>query len=507
MTEPIGTRGMVYLVGAGPGDPGLLTLRGQRCLSRADVVLYDYLVNPRILQHAPQAEKICLGRHGHGRILSQEEINRLMVERAQAGKCVVRLKGGDPAVFAHMGEELAALAEAGVSYEVVPGITAALAVGSHAGIMLTHRDAASAVALVTGRECDGKDESAIDYAALADFPGTLVFYMGVTSAETWTRSLIAAGKSGATPAAIIRRCSWPDQQVFACTLQSVPTTIAQRRIRPPVVVVVGETVGTGPIRNWLSQRALMGLRILVTRPEHQCEELIDALAELGADVLLQPAIEIASPDDWSPVDTALSELERFDWIVFSSANGVRAFLDRLFQSGRDLRTLGRARLAAIGPGTADEMRRYFLTPDVVPTEFRAESLAAALEVAAHGKHFLLIRASRGREVLAQRLTAAGGHVAEIVAYQSRDVLTPDSEVMRLLQAGQIDWVTVSSSAIAHALVGLFGDALRSAKLASISPVTSATLSELGLPVAAEARQYTMDGLVAAIRSAAQRKTD
>jgi uroporphyrinogen III methyltransferase/synthase len=354
---------------------------------------------------------------------------------------------------------------------------------------------------VTGRERAGKEEPAIDYAALADFPGTLVFYMGVTSAESWTAALLEAGRSPDTPAAIIRRCSWPDQRTYACTLGTVSSTISQQRIRPPVVVIVGDVAATGPTYDWLSQRPLFGLRILVTRPEQQSADLADVLAELGADVLLQPAIEIAAPQDWSPVDKAIGELARYDWIVFSSANGVRAFLDRLILQGRDLRSLGVCRLAAIGPGTADELRRYHLTPDVVPAEFRAESLAAALEGAASGKRFLLIRASRGREILAETLTGAEADVTQVVTYESRDVVTPDAEVARLLEAGQIDWVTVTSSAIAHALVGMFGDALRSARLASLSPVTSATLAELGLPVAAEAREYTIAGLVAAVREA------
>jgi uroporphyrinogen III methyltransferase / synthase len=415
----------------------------------------------------------------------------------------VRLKGGDPAVFAHLGEELDALSAAGVDYEVVPGITAALAVGSHAGVMLTHRDKASAVALVTGREQAGKEESAIDYAALARFPGTLVFYMGVTSAEVWAQSLIDAGKSPDTPAKIIRRCSWPDQQVFECKLGTVVSTITEQRVRPPVVVVVGDAAAaelSGFVR---SSGPLSGRKILVTRPEGQNGEMAEALEELGAQVLLQPAIEIKPPRDWSPVDRAIAELTKFDWVVFSSTNGVQAFLDRVFTCGRDVRALGHARLAAIGPGTARALSHYHLTPDAMPEEFRAESLTRALKDAAAGKRFLLIRASRGREILAEELSAAGGQVTQVVVYESHDVQAPDAEIHKLLQAGQIDWVTVTSSAIARSLDRMFGSALQRTKLASISPVATATLLELNFSVAAEAVEYTSGGLVAAICKATE----
>ena len=494
----------VYLVGAGPGDPKLITLRGMECLGRADVVLYDYLANPLLLAHCrKEAELICLGQHGRSQIWPQEQVNEQMLRFARAGKIVVRLKSGDPTVFARGAEEAEALARAGIVFEIVPGITSALAAGSYAGIPITHRELSSAVALVTGHEDSGKQGPPLDYAALAAFPGTLVIYMGVTTAAKWSADLIAGGKSPATPVAVVRRCSFPDQRILHCTLATVAATIAAEHLRPPAVIIVGEVAALGAELAWFQHRPLVGKRIVVTRPREQAAALADPLAELGADVFYQPAIEIRDPDNWSPVDAALRRLHEFDWLVFSSSNGVRQLLERLNSLGRDLRALGRVKLAAIGPGTADELARYRLIADSVPAEYRAESLAHALATEAKGKRFLLARASRGREVLAEELTAAGGAVEQIVVYKSIDVAAAEPHVAELLRGDKIDWVTVTSSAIAQSLAHLFGDDLRHAKLASISPITSATLRELGFEPSAEAGEYTMSGVVQAILSCSE----
>jgi uroporphyrinogen III methyltransferase/synthase len=494
--------GKVYLVGAGPGDPGLITWRGVECLGRADAILYDYLVNPQILAHAKAgAELICLGRHGRDRIIPQAEINERIIALARQGRTVVRLKGGDPTIFARLAEELDALTAAGIPFEIVPGITAALAAASYTGLCVTHRDEASAVALVTGHEQEEKTAAGLDYAALARFPGTLMFYMGVTTARQWTVALIAAGKPADTPAAIVHRCSLPDQSVIASTLGRVADEIAASGMRPPAIVVVGEIAARAAIHDWFSTRPLFGKRVLITRPADQTEALERQLSELGAMCLWQPAIEIGPPDDWRLVDAALVRLEEFHWLVFSSANGVHYLLDRLLAFGADLRRLGDIHLAAIGPGTAEGLARYHLKADLIPEEFRAESLAAALAADARGQRFLLARASRGRDVLAEELIAAGGIVEQVVVYSSRDVEQADAEIAATLAAGRIDWITVTSSAIARSLARLFGDDLRKSTLASISPVTSATLRELGYEPAAEAREYTMEGVVEAIINA------
>jgi uroporphyrinogen III methyltransferase/synthase len=512
--------GKVYLVGAGPGDPALLTLRGRACLERADLVLYDYLVNPQILEHAPATAQLeCLGRHGQGksaaavsaaarsstpgqRIVPQHEINRRLVEEARAGHTVVRLKGGDPAVFARGAEEVEALVAAGIEFEIVPGITVALAAGSYAGIPITHRDLASGVALVTGQESEEKQTSDLDYAALAAFPGTLVFYMGVTTAPQWSAALVAHGKDPATPAAVIRRCSWPDQQMVFCTLAEIPEVLAPGKLRPPAIVILGAVVALSEKFSWFQHRPLFGQTVLVTRPLGQARELREKLSELGANVLVQPAIEITEPADWSPVDAAIERLVEFDWLVFSSANGVRYFFERLLARGHDLRALGRAKLATIGPATAEVLAEYHLHADLQPEEYRAESLAKSLISNASGKKFLLLRASRGREILSEQLTEAGACVEQVVVYESRDVSAPVAEIAAAMQAGQIDWTTATSSAIARSLASMFGSSLHQTRILSISPLTSGVLAEHGFKAAAEAVEYTTDGMIAALLEAA-----
>jgi uroporphyrinogen III methyltransferase/synthase len=496
-TEP---PGYVYLVGAGPGNPKLITLRGVECLQQADVILYDYLVNSQILELAsPHAERICLGHHGGSRIWPQNEINQRLVALARDGKTVVRLKAGDPMVFARVAEETDLLLRERIPYEIVPGITAALAAGSYAGVPLTHRNMASAVALITGQEKAGKDHSSLDFDALARFPGTLVFYMGVTTAERWTKALIAAGKPAETPVTIVRRCSFPDQVTIRCRLEEVARKIAApTAIRPPAIVIVGDVSGTPQALRWFEQRPLFGQTVMITRPQTQCGDLSDRLSSLGANVVVHPAISIAPPPNWDPVDRAIRDIDTYNWLVFSSRNGVQYFLNRLIACQRDLRSLGGVRLAAIGPGTRDALAEYHLRADLVPEEYRAEALAESLAAAAAGRRFLLTRASRGREVLAEGLMAAGAHVDQVVCYESTDVATVEPQIQQALAKGQVDWVTVTSSAIARSLVAVLGDDLRQARLVSISPVTSATLRKLGFEPAVEAREYTMDGIVSAI---------
>ena len=504
MTHSIGK---AYLIGAGPGDPGLLTLRGRRRLAEADVVLYDYLVNPRILEHVrADAELVCLGRHGHGRIISQEEIEQRMIAAARDGRVVARLKGGDPAIFGRTAEEIAVLEAAGISYEVVPGVTAALAASSYAGVPLTHRDAASCVAFVTGQEGRDKDGAPLDMAALACFPGTLVFYMGVTTAPEWAAALMQHGKRGDTPVAVIRHATLPQQQVMVTTLAQVPVLLAPGKVRPPAIVIVGDVVAHRAAVDWFAARPLVGRIVLVTRPARQADSLVDRLADLGAAVLAQPAIEIGPPPDWAPVDAAIEKIDAFDWMVFSSANGVHSFLQRLGHGGRDLRALGPVKLAAIGPATAETLAEYHLHADVQPADYRAEALAESLAPQARGQQFLLVRASRGREVLAEMLTAAGAAISQVVAYESRDAAEPDADVAAALAAGQIHWITVTSSAIARSLVRLFGSDLAKAKLAAISPITAGVLAEAGFPAAAVAEQYTTDGLIDAILAAEAAQT-
>jgi uroporphyrinogen III methyltransferase/synthase len=460
-TTPTSNPATVYLVGAGPGDPGLVTLRAVECLQRADIVLYDYLVNPAVLEHAaPRAELLALGRPGTGRALSPDAITAQMVAHAAAGRTVVRLKGGDPSVFGRGADETTALRDAGVAFEIVPGVTTGLAVAAYCEIPITQQDDASAVALIAGRERDDKTESRVDYAALAAFPGTLVFYMGVGRAAEWSRALTEHGRSP--------------------------------------VFVVGDVVDRAPDCSWFASRPLFGTRVLVPGSPATSRKLRERLSRLGADVILQPAIRITDPPDWAPVDRALERLADFDWLVFSSANGVDYLLRRLFERGSDARRLATVKLAAIGSGTADRLAEYHLNADLTPEEFVAESLARALLGEAAGRRFLLVRASRGREILADALTEAGATVEQVVAYGSVDVEQSSPDVRDALHANTIDWVAITSGSTATSLARLYGDALRGARFASIGPIASAALRELGYEPAVEADPHTTDGLIDAI---------
>jgi uroporphyrinogen III methyltransferase/synthase len=490
--------GKVIFVGAGPGDPGLVTVRGAEALGAADVVLYDYLASPHLLAAAPRgAELVCLGRHGYGRLMTQTEINDAMIRHARAGRTVVRLKGGDPGIFGRLAEELRALESAGIDYETVPGVTAAQAASSYAGIPLTQRDEASCVALVAGRESQEK-EPALDFSALAKFPGTLVFYMGVTSAPAWSHKLLEHGKPADTPVAVVRRCSLPDQQTIVTTLGELPARLRQLKLRPPAVIVVGEVVGQARTSSWFTERPLFGQTVLVARPERQSHDVVAKLHHLGANVLCQPAIEIGPPADWAPVDAAIGRLDDFDWLVFSSTNGVQYFMQRLFALGYDVRRLSTAKIAAIGPATADALAAFSVRCDLQPAAYRAEALAEALAPHVRGRRVFLARASRGREVLAEALTASGAVVEQVVVYESLDVAETDPEVADMMAAGRIDWTIVTSSAIARSLVRLFGEALHKTRLAAISPLTAEVLQELGYPPAITAENFTTDGIIDAL---------
>lgn len=505
------TIGKVFLIGAGPGAPTLITLRGFELLREADVVLYDYLVDPVVLNLAglldegqTPRELICLGRHGEGRLLSQEEINEQMVAAAKKGKIVARLKGGDPAIFGRTAEEIAALESAGIPYEVVPGVTSALAASSYTGIPFTHRDVASCVAFVTGQECRDKEFDSLDLANLARFPGTLVFYMGVTTAPRWSAELIAHGKRSETPVAIIRRATFADQQVTKTTLGELGDLLTRSKMRPPAIIVVGEVVNAATQAAWFTATAeeaakpLLGQLVVVTRPEHQADEMRHELHKLGATTLCQPAIEISAPASWKEVDARIDELAKIDWLVFSSANGVHYFLNRLLERGDDLRRLGNCQIGAIGPATASALEKFHLRADVQPAEYRAEALAEKLIPQTKGKRVLLLRASRGREVLAEMLSASGANVSQVVVYESRDVARPGERVSKLLKEGKVAWMTVTSSAIARSLVNLFADDLKRTKLAAISPLTAEVLAEAGYSAAVVASEYTSAGLIAAL---------
>jgi uroporphyrinogen III methyltransferase/synthase len=494
--------GSVRLVGAGPGDPGLITVRAVQCLQEADLVLYDYLANPTLVEYAPEgAELIRLGRHDQGRSLTPDEITEVMVKAALEGRNVVRLKGGDASIFARGGDEADACRAAGIPFEIVPGITSGLATAAYAEIPLTHFEDASAVALVTGHERDDKEESHLDYQALAAFPGTLVFYMGVKWAGRWSGALMEHGKSPDTPVAVVQWCSRARQQTCKCTLGTVGQVVGEKGLKPPALFVVGKVVDHAPALSWFQERPLFGTSVLVAGSRSTSTKLRQRLTVLGAEVLTQPAIRVAPPPDWSQADAALDQMSEYDWLIFTSGNGVDGLLNRIFEKGRDLRALGGVRIAALGKGTAERLGHYHLKADLTPDRVDATELAETLTRDAPGGAFLLARASGDRPVLAEELEEVGAGVDQIPVYQTVEIQEPNEDVADALRAGEVTWVTVTSSPTARSLVQQYGDLLRSSKLVSISPLTSATLRELGYAAAFEASPHTVDGLMESLLQA------
>ncbi|MBI3862240.1 MAG: uroporphyrinogen-III C-methyltransferase [Planctomycetia bacterium] len=498
--------GKVYLVGAGPGDPGLITVRGLHCLAQADLVLYDGLVNPLLLAHThAHAERTNRCKSPGGASLNQHEINERLISAAREGKTVVRLKGGDPFVFGRGGEEAAALAGAEIPFEVVPGVTAAVAASAYAGISLTHRDQASAVAFVTGHEDPHKAGSLLDYGVLAVFPGTLVFYMGLHRLPAIAAALIAAGKPEDTPAAVISRGTTPAQKTATGTLAELPRLAADAGLHAPSMIIIGDCIRQRDTIGWFEKKPLFGQRVLIARPLAQSSSVVSRLLELGAQPVVAPVIEILPPLEWSTVDPVLARLREYDWIAFTSVNGVRFLFDRLWETGGDARRLGRAKLAAIGDGTAQALAEIRLQADLIPESFRAEALAAALAPQVAGKRVLWARASRGRDVLPAQLRAAGAQLDEIVVYRHIDVDHFEPETAAALEAGEVDWICLSSPSIARSVNRLLTPAARARlgspiRIASISPVTTAAARECGLPIDAEASIYTWDGLLDALMS-------
>ena len=388
------TTPLVYLVGAGPGDPGLLTLRAVECLAQADVVIHDKLVSARILEHAPAtARRISVedlpGQHPQ----RWPHVHQIMIDEALKGQVVVRLKGGDPLIFGRGSEEAESLRQAGITYEIVPGITAAVAAGAYSEIPLTHRACASAVAFITGHENPTKPESILDWAALAKFPGTLAIYMGIARLELIVQVLLQHGKPPDTPAAVVQTASTGHQITRRTVLSKLDQTVRDEGLMAPAIVFIGPVVDLRPEHAWFESRPLYGKRVLVTRPQHVAAAIVRRLETLGALVYVLPAVEIHDPPDWTPVDAAIARLAEVDWLVFTSVNGVSRFFGRLLSRGHDLRCLANVRLAAIGPSTAAALKEWHLTADVMPPSYRSENLAAALKP--------LVSASTSRMTLRQ----------------------------------------------------------------------------------------------------------
>jgi uroporphyrinogen III methyltransferase/synthase len=488
---------MVYLVGAGPGDPGLMTRRSLELIARADAIVYDRLIPPGALDGArADAELHYAGKQPGRNAMEQDEINALLVRLGGEGREVVRLKGGDPFVFGRGGEEAQALADASVPFEVVPGVTAGVAAPAYAGIPVTHRDDASAVAFVTGHEDPLKPESALDWDALARFPGTLVLYMGMKNLPDIARRLIDAGRASDEPVAVVERGTLPGQRAVEGTLADIARRVADSGLRPPAITLVGPVARMRERLAWLERRPLFGRSVVVTRARAQASGLARRLEDLGAAVIEAPAIRIA-PRPPVEVDAALRDVGDYVLVVVTCPNGAGLLLESLERSGRDARALAGATVAAIGPGTAAELRRRGLRADVVPERSVAEALVDALGVIeVNGRRVLVARASEARDVLPDALRERGAHVDVLPLY---DTVAEPLREDALRAAAAADYVTfTSSSTVRFFMTGIDGHFPERARVVSIGPVTSATAREHGLEVHVEAERHDVDGVVAAL---------
>lgn len=496
-------QGRVYLVGAGPGDIGLITVRGVDCLRMADIVVYDYLANESLLWHAAAAELVYVGKAAGQHTMSQEDINQLLVDYASQGKQVVRLKGGDPFVFGRGGEEALALADAGIPFEIVPGVSSAIAAPAYAGIPVTHRGTASSLHLVTGHEEPGKDSSAIEWDVLAKTRGTLVFLMGAGNLPQIARELMSRGKPESTPVAVVRWGTLPEQETLVTTLGCCEADAAKHNLTPPAVLLVGEVAALHRKLHWAEQqKPLLHVRAAVTRPADQSRELAALLHDAGADVAITPTIRIQQRKLSPLARKAIEEVQQYSWIVFTSANGVRIFFSYLYEMGLDGRALAKARIAAIGDKTADTLRDFGIVADCVPREFSQEGLAAELRISS-GDRVLIPRAAVAREALTEELQAQGARTDVIPVYDTLADPAGIDTLRRKLEQGRIHLVTFTSSSTVEHLVGAVGRdeftrLLRPVKVASIGPVTTRTLEHAGIAPAIEAKRYNAAGLADAI---------
>jgi uroporphyrinogen III methyltransferase/synthase len=485
----------VYLVGAGPGDPDLITVKGRRILESADAVLFDHLAPAALLDLAPaHAERIYVGKKKSDRVFTQDEICAMLIHRARRGLKVVRLKGGDPFLFGRGGEEAEALADAGVPFEIVPGVTAPLGIAAYTGVPLTHRDHTSAVTFVTGHDVQKIDWDRVGMSE------TLVIYMGLTTFAEIAHELIARGRDRDTPAMAVRWATRPDQETLAGTLATLPGIIQRNGMKPPATIIVGEVVRLREKLNWYEKLPLFGQRIVVTRAKGQADALSSRLEALGAGVIEMPTIEIQPAADYGPLDDALSHLSSYDWLIFTSANGVRFFVERMDRSETDFRSL-HARICAIGPATRAAIEALHLKVDLMGKDYVAEGLVKAFAIhELEATRILLPRAAVARDLVPVELSQRGAKVDVVEAY--RTVLPEDAaERTREIFGGshKPDWITFTSSSTVQNFVSVAGaDALAGVRVASIGPITTRTARELGIDITVEARKFTIDGLVEAI---------
>jgi len=494
--------GLVYLVGAGPGDPGLITLRGVECISRGDVIVFDYLANRRLLDHAATgAELVYAGKIGGRHNQNQEEINCLLIEKAREGKTVVRLKGGDPFVFGRGGEECEALRKAGVPFEVVPGVTAAIGASAYAGIPLTHRDFTASVQFVTGQEGDGKDKSNIDWERISVGNGTVVFYMGVFNLRHNMQKMIEHGRAPETPVALVRWGTLPEQEVLEGRIADIADMAEKSGFKPPAITIVGDVVKLRSRLRWYDNRPLSGRKIMVTRSSDQSGVFSSMLAEEGAEVIECPTIKIFPPsDDFCELDSAIADIGSFDWLILTSINSVKFLFERMELSGKDARSLGRCRIMAVGPQTGAGLRSHGIRADMIPADYKAEGVIAEFEkIDMKGKKVLFPRSEIAREVIPRGVERMGAICVSPVAYRNEAPESIPEKAMMALEKHDVDCVVFTSSSTVANLAGIVGKnilagLLRESAVASIGPITSKTCRECTLEVDIEPEEYTLSAL-------------
>ena len=494
------------MVGAGPGDAGLLTMRGAELLGRADVVVYDALVNPDLLRLAPKsAEIIYGGKRAKDHAIPQEELNQLLVKKAKDGKTVVRLKGGDPYVFGRGGEEVEEIAAAGIAFEVVPGISSIVAGPNYAGIPITHRDHCSSFMVITGHEDPTKEESNLDWDRIAHTPGTKIVLMGVERIGHISASLVKHGMAANTPVAMVRWGTTGRQQTIQGTLGTIATIVAEKKFTAPAVTIIGDVVKLREKLNWFEKRPLFGQRVVVTRTREQASQLSRQLLELGADVLEIPTIKIVEPEEKQKLAEALMELNTYDWLVFTSPNGVTAFFDFFFRAFDDMRDIGGVRIAAVGPATAAKLKELHLKVDLMPDEYVSSKIVKAFEKfeSIENLKILLMRAEVANPELPAALNELGGIVDDVPCYRTVPETEDQNGAAGKLMEGGADWLTFASSSAVENFHARFDlpklvKQFPATKLASIGPETSKAIEALGLKATVEAKPHTIDGLVKAL---------
>jgi len=498
-------KGKVYLVGSGPGDPGLITVKGLNCILKADVIVYDFLASPVLVnQNSTNAELIYVGKRSSDHTLSQDKINELLVSKAKQGKIVTRLKGGDPFIFGRGGEEAEILAQEHIPFEIVPGISSGIAAPTYAGIPLSHRQYTSTISFITGHEDPTKESTNINWASLAKGIGTLVFFMGVKNLKNIIQNLIQNGKSPQTPVAIIRWGTTPKQTTIYGTCQDIEQKVRTAGLKPPAIIVIGEVVELRKNLNWFESRPLFGKTIVVTRARNQASDIVNLLTQAGANCIECPTIKVAPPLEWEEIDKAIDNISTYDWLVFTSVNGVLYFFERLYLKNKDVRILGHIKTACIGPQTANQLRTYGITTDVLPKTYQAESVVDSFKnIEITGKKILLPRAEQARPILPVELKKMGAVVDEITVYRTLPVFENKEDLLENLENNSIDIITFTSSSTVTNFIKMlpedkFSDLMKNVTCASIGPITADTAKKHNIDIQIIADEFTINGLYNAI---------